>query len=288
MINIVKKNTLFIIVIIFVGFSLVLVKEVFQKKLTGTFSTHVIPREYAGLNSFLSEKPDFYRTLWIPQVQRYGNFSTQKPTISGNEFFSTADPEKQISYLKNPGQLKRIQEFSIAYIIVPYDSEGEIFLEDRKYDEGKYQKTVRSLRSISNFKELKGFGKVKVFKVENSKPHFFSNKKDLIIDAKQVNPTNYIIQVKNGKKGDEIIFSESFDANWYAIKVEDDTSIKSTGRAISSNPYKKRLNSFALREDGNYTLEVFYLPQRWVGIGSIISFLTLGVIMTVLIFKLKK
>lgn len=288
MIKIVKKNLLLIIVIIFVSFSLFLVKEVFQKKLTGTFSAHVIPQEYSKLNNFLSEKPDFYRTLWIPQVQRYGNFSTQKPTISGNEFFNTADPEKQLSYLKNPEQLKRIQEFSIAYIIVPYDSEGEMFLEDRKYDDDKYQETVVGLSSIPYFKEIKGFGKIKVFKVENPKPHFFSNSKDLVKNIKQINPTSYILQLENAKKGDEIIFSESFDANWYAIKVGDNISIKPTGKAISSNPYNKRLNSFVLREGGSYSLEVFYLPQRWVGIGSFISFISLGIIIVILAFKFKK
>jgi len=55
---------------------------------------------------------------------------------------------------------------------VPYDSEGEIFLSDRKYDNKVYLKVVSEVDKISWLKTNFRFGKIAVFTVPNPKDHF--------------------------------------------------------------------------------------------------------------------
>ena len=59
----------------------------------------------------------------------------------------------------------------VKYIVVPYDSLEEIFLEDREYNNNLYLKTINDLRKLSwltmlSDKEGKSsFGKIVVFEV---------------------------------------------------------------------------------------------------------------------------
>ena len=86
-----------------------------------------------------------------------------------------------------------------------------------------------------------------------------------------------------------IIFSESYDAFWFTRKIEPNNPGKiEIGSAIQSNLYKRRLNSFILREDGDYKLEIFYLPQKWVDLTLIVSSITLLIIVSIFAFRFIK
>ena len=69
------------------------------------------------------------------------------------------------------------------------------------------------------------------------------------------NPTQYVVRVAHAKKGDMVIFSESYDRKWIATRT-DNTVV------IASKKYSKFFNSFTLLQDGDYTLEVHYAPSR--------------------------
>src|SRR3989344_5510960 len=169
-----KKITPFLLSIIFILYSLFLVRDVLSNQLTGTFATHTVPKEYLDLNLFLEKSPSFSRSLWIPQIQRFGNFSYQKPAISGSDFLNSFSLQKQISILKNPIIQKRIEEAGIRYIIIPYDSEKEIFLRDRKYYDLLYKKTIQEIGSIPWLSKKISFGKVVVFEVPSPRDRFWT------------------------------------------------------------------------------------------------------------------
>lgn len=57
---------------------------------------------------------------------------------------------------------------------------------------------------------------------------------------------------------------------------------------VSSIKYQDGLNSFILPKDGDYRLDVYYEPQKWVNIGLIISGITLASIILFLIRGYKK
>ncbi|MBI2033157.1 MAG: hypothetical protein HYT10_01690 [Candidatus Levybacteria bacterium] len=244
---------------------LFLIKPALFGELRGTFIPHTIPDEYIKLEGFLSSQPQFFRTFWVPTVGRYGLRSEQYPAVSAQEYFRIYDKGQLLKKLKENGIEKKLQELSVKYLIVPYDSEGEIFLNDRKYDNRQYVKTIKEIEKISWLKRVASFRQIGVFELNDAKTHFFSpQNRDLSFTYR--NPTEYIVYVKNAKKNDLIVFSESFDSHWVA---------NIGGNLIQSDPYNKLFNSFRLPKDGSYTFMVYYAPQKFVNIGLVVSIFTI-------------
>ena len=133
----------------------------------------------------------------------------------------------------------------------------------------------------SFLKKVEGFGKIKVFEVPNSKDHLWSPNKDMEIKYENINPTKYEVGLENVKKSDALVFSESFDKNWVAYNPE---------FKIQSLKFNNRFNSFILPKKGDYSLTIFYTPQRYVVIGLWISGATLlGILLYLLLgIKFKK
>jgi len=271
------QNLFLILVTLYLMF---LIRPALFGQLTGTFKSKTIPREYIRLESLFSSQKRFFRTFWLPSIQRFGLSSTAHPAISSEGFYGKYDKQQVLNELKKEKTEKVLAESAVKYIIVPYDSQGEIFLKDRKYDEKLYLNVLQDVRSVKYLREIDGFGKISVFEVPNPKDHFWSPSENLKINYKLINPTKYELTIKNAKKGDIIIFSESFDKYW--------TAYNSNFR-IQSSEFNNRFNSFILPKSGNYVLEVYYTPQDWVNRGLVISIVSLVGIIAILIgFKLKK
>jgi hypothetical protein len=273
-------------------------------QLGGTFKQREVPSEYTELKDKLITDKDFYRTLWVPVKQSYGFISSNHPGIYAQDFFQTNDITGIVSSLSKPRTPELLSEASVKYVIVPFDSEKEIFIKDRKYDERQYGETIKELQrikwlhpiSIPQNCELRmencEFGRIAVFEVEGYKDHFYLINNSLIahdtvirnqqsnnqIKYTFINPAKYKVSVKDGKKGDVLVFSESFDSGWKARQGEE---------ILDPSPYTLTphisLNSFVLPEDGNYDLEVYYQPQQWVDIGVWISLATLVMVIGYLV-----
>ena len=128
------------------------------------------------------------------------------------------------------------------------------------------------------------FGKIAVFEVPNPKDHFYiSNQQSVISNQKityqYVSPVEYKVEVTNARKGDLIVFSESYDRNWQARNSE---------FKIWSGKFNGRLNSFILQKSGDYEFEVYYTIQDYVKLGLVISLLTLTVSLVTLLVLIKK
>lgn len=220
-----------------------------------------VPTEYYAFKEFIVNQNQFFRTLWIPQWQRYGYFSDLNPAIGRSEIFKESSPSGMLRELRDPEKIKDLQKFSIKYVVVPSDSEGEIFIEDRKYSEEEYEKTVSEVSKIFGISGIT-FGKIIVFEVKDPKDRFWSPNKNLKIDYKFINPVKYTISVKHAGEGDLIVFSEGFDKNWQARNAD---------FSINSLVYDKSMNSFRLPTSGDYSFEVYYTPQKWVEVGFVVS-----------------
>jgi len=261
--------------ILFVLYFLYLISPVFEQ-----IKISQVPQEYIQLKNFLDNQKTFSRTLWIPSWQRFGYFSNNHPAI-GREEVIRGNAKKQIAEL-NENLLK---ELSIKYVIVPYDSQGEIFLKDRKYNDKEYEQTIGGLRKLSWLKDVGGFGKIHVFELNSPKDHFFieTSDKEKVkrVNYQIVKPTEYKVQVKNAKKGDLLVFSEGFDKNWTA---------EGSKFKVKSSKFGNNLNRFVLPEDGNYELKVTYAPQKYVEAGLGISLIVILSSIIYLLFgkKLKK
>ncbi len=259
---------------------ILLIRPVLFGQLTGTFKPTTVPSEYMKLEKFIFSDSKFYRALWIPSIQRFGFYSNYHPVVSAKDVFNINSSEENISLLKNKNSLNSLEEASVKYIIIPYDSKGEIFLRDRKYSDELYLKTVDELRKITWIKEKVGFGKIKVFEIANPKDHFWSPSENIIQNYKYINPAKYIVNIKNAKKDDILVFSESFDKYWQA---------QNTDSKIDSSRFHDRFNSFVLPRNGDYSLTVYYTPQDWVNRGLVVSIVSLvGIIVLLIGLRLKK
>ncbi|MEK7572846.1 MAG: hypothetical protein AAB531_00320 [Patescibacteria group bacterium] len=276
-------SNLFLLAVVF--YLLFLIRPALLGQLTGTFKSKEIPKEYISLEKYISKDSFFYRTFWVPKTQRFGFYSSLHPAIPAQDFIKEANYSQILKNLRMTEMEMILQESSVKYVIIPYDSEGEIFLKDRKYDRTLYDRTVGNVKKIKWLKEIGGFGKIAVFEMPNSRDHFWSSSATLGINYKYINPTKYEIIVKNAKKSDVIVFSESFDKNWIARNE----SIK---YKVSSIKYHELFNSFVLPQNGDYSLTVYYTPQDWVNVGlwvSGLSLLTISSISSILFgFKLRK
>jgi hypothetical protein len=199
------------------------------------------------------------------------------PAIGREELFK-GDYKKQIKQLGKSEDLLR--NLSIKYVIVPYDSNGEIFLDDRRYDERQYKEALQSIREVDWLSEVEGFEKIAVFKVGNPKDRFWSLSPKLEIEYGSIKPTEYKVRVQDAKEGDLLVFSEGFDKNWMARGPE---------FGVRSSKLDS-LNSFRLPKSGDYTLRVSYEPQEYVEAGLWVSLATLLASLVYILFgkRLKK
>ncbi len=252
---------------------LFLIRPVFLGQLGGTFRQTEIPQEYTDLNNFLNDHSEFYRTLWIPTVQKYGLHSSQHPAIYGQEFFRTSNAQEVVKKLYDPKTKIFLQNAGVKYIILPFDSESEIFVTDRKYDDGVYLSVKKEIKNIDWLQEKKQFGKIIIYEMPNYKERFWSEEKDVAFNTRTRNPTHYQIAAKNGNLSGTIIFSEQYDHNWIAI---------ANGEKIASQKHDTHFNSFQITKAPR-TIDVYYSPQRWVEIGIIISISTLVIVLIYMI-----
>lgn len=107
-------------------------KPAFTKEIGGTYITADIPEEYVQLNNFIeNNRSGFFRTYWYPTYQYFGYRSYDHPAISHIDLFLEGKL-KNVFYLRNfvelPDLLNNfIDATSVRYIIVPHDSENEIY-----------------------------------------------------------------------------------------------------------------------------------------------------------------
>jgi hypothetical protein len=247
-------SKLFIIVVML--YFIFLINPAITGKLPGTLSYHKIPQEYQKLADFLRAQPDFSRTAWFPEKQKYAYLTSKHPAISLVSYFKTNDQKKLLAIINNPKTQTLFQEASIHYIIVPYDPDGEIFVNDGHYSDQEYKKTIKEIEGVKWLKRVATFKILGVFEVENYKDHFWVPSQKFAVTYKPLSQTEYQLDIKNGIKGDRVIFNDYYDDNWTASVID-------SKQLIGSQKYN-RYNSFILPKNGNYSLKIFYKTEQQV------------------------
>ena len=241
---------------------LFLIRPAIFGQLGGVFKSVTVPKEYFDLKNFLIADSNFSRVLWVPAMQRFSFYSDNHPAIPGKDFFEVYDQYGVVKSLQKKGAKELLENSAVKYVVVPDDSEKEIFIKDRKYDNKEYDQTIMELNNISWLKKVKSFKKISVYSLYNPKDHFWSNSERLDIQSKSINPTKYILNLKNAKKGDKIVFTESYSKNW---------QMKNGDQLIQSIAYNNKFNSFKIPNDGSYFVKVENKAQKYVLTGLIIT-----------------
>ena len=270
-----KKNKIknWAIFIVFLIFWAVLIREGVLGQLSGTFKKQTVPAEYVSLADKISRDHAFYRTLYVPAYERYGFVSDQNPALSSDILFNTSDIKKIISKLNDPKTETQLSESGVRYIIIPSDPQKEIYINDRKYDDSIRASLVKEIDKISWLSKSPEFNSLNVYELKGARDHFFIMGPGKI-SIKAISSSEYQIDLQNVEKGERIVFSDAYSKDWIMLDQE---NLK------SSTPYNN-FNSWNLSKSGDYSVKVYYGPQKWVGYGLIVSAITAGVIFTVLIW----
>ncbi len=269
-----KKIIPYIFLFSTIALLLFLIKPAILGEINGTFKKIEMPTEYKSLEKYLDKKDYFSRTIWFPRLQRFGFYSNQHPAISAQDFFQTSDLSKLLAKLREERTQSIFFDLGIEHIIIPNDSHGEIFIKDRKYNSKLYLDTISQIRKIPWIREVKGFDRIAVFRINAFRDHFWSNSSKLNIRYKYVSPVEYNLELDGVETEDLLIFSENYSSGWVASLNE--KQVKSEKYAI--------FNSFILEREGSYSLKVHYLPQRYVSIGLVISIITFIITTSLIIF----
>ncbi len=257
-----KEQVLKWIIVPILFFWLFSIRQAFVPGLTGTFTHHIVPSSYTVLAAFLENQPEYFRTLWIPQVQRFGYFSNNHPAAAAPALLKTTSLKDTIAKLKDPRTEAFLKARSIKYIIVPDDTQAEIFLEDRKYSNNIRTAAITEIEKISWLKREKSIGKILLFEVRGYKDHIWTIGNSTV-SWERVNPSLYDVTITRNAGG-RFVLTESYSPGWKAV---------ANGREVPSDEYMG-MNAFDLTNvDGNFRIE--FLPQRWVDRGYMISAATL-------------
>ncbi|MFH1833015.1 MAG: hypothetical protein ABH816_02500 [Candidatus Levyibacteriota bacterium] len=272
------QNYLFYLVpMIAILYLLFLIRPIFLDKLNGTFKRHEISKEYLELKDFLNSQKDFSRTLWIPRQDRYNFYSCLHPAVSGEDLFSATNSAEIIRKLKMDQTRELLSNFSIKYIIIPFDSFGEIFVKDRKYNEKEYSSTVNLLNSINWLKKIEDFGNIIVYETPDHKDHFWLNGQGKL-SYTAIGPSEYEVKV-SAEKASKVIFTEAYNPYW----ITDTGSDKLTSKKTEYNA-----NSFLLEKGGVYELKVYFSKQKYYNFGKLITLLFIVAFSFTAIFLRKK
>ena len=124
----------FIIVVLII--LIIPAKPAFTNELGETFETTTIPDEYVQLKDYLHNQNEYFRTFWYPNRQRFGYYSNNHPMIGGIDvlFYENGalskfmPPNPTWASLPENNTLNNLLDIlSVKYIVIPYDSENEIY-----------------------------------------------------------------------------------------------------------------------------------------------------------------
>ena len=110
-----------------------------------------------------------------------------------------------------------------------------------------------------------------------------------ISEYKKIDPTKYILYIKNATQPYTISFAEAYDPLWIARTTNGDANESNhhdIDVKINSVPLYSVVNGFHVNKTGNYTLIIEYQPQLWFLHAGTASLLALIVVL--IIFFIKK
>lgn len=264
------KNFILIGFILFWGIT---IRHAVFGELHGTFSYADSPRQYFKLTEFLSSQDNFFRTLWIPLAHQYTYYSPLHPAVSGGDYLREySDVQFSDALEKN---LINVQSAGVKYVIIPDDTFGKIFIDDRKYSEKVRQGYVNSLKKIRGLTKTHEFGKIIVYETKSPNDLFWSPQDSIQITSwKMKSSIEYEVDVENVRRGDILVFSTNYNKNWVAI-FEDGANLASRKYTVGDI---NAFNSFIFQNDGSYRLKIYFKPQKYVNIGIAVSLVGVAVL----------
>ncbi|MBI5449432.1 hypothetical protein HY948_03905 [Candidatus Gottesmanbacteria bacterium] len=135
--------------ILFLFFWSVLSFPALRGDLGGTFAPKLVPASYTRLYDWLVARRNASHILWIPKHQRFGYATLTQKAISSQDEIADVSPNEFADILNSAEGKKMITERGIGLFIIPADSEKEIFLTDRSYDDAKRKAWISAIDTVN-------------------------------------------------------------------------------------------------------------------------------------------
>lgn len=266
-------------VAVFIVVWLFTIRQFITGQLSGTFAPHAVPRQYEVLKDAINT-PDYFRTLWAPHVSRYGFSTYTHPAIDIATVLNTGSPSAVLAWLDEPGMTNQLARWSVKYVVLPYDSQGEIFVDDRKYSERQRNQFQTILDANSYLKKVSIAGldaSISLYELVGYKDHvWLEGDSNATLTWHMMSPSLYTLYISGVRQGTTLVFSESYDPHW---------AVRLGSQLIYSKKTPDMLNSFVLPSAGNATATLEYTPQQyvWYGLGISVVGLVVAVSMLMLL-----
>ena len=157
------ENMVFIFSVVFATYWLCTIYFAVFSHLQGTFRPRDVPKEYMLLQQKIESGSQKKTVLWVPARQRFGFYSKSYPSVNSQDIFGILPPSSLSAQLESSGGRKLLSDESVGYVVIPYDIDGEFFLNDRVYSQKErdvFEKELDALPFL--YKEVIGEGRKKI------------------------------------------------------------------------------------------------------------------------------
>lgn len=259
-----KKSISYVIFACFILYGMFLLRPVIVDPPRGTFQQKSVPVEYSRLKNSLLGDEQFYRTLWVPRQHRYALATRTHPSVEAMPLFNAKNNTELLKELKGPKAEVFLKNAGIKYVIVPYDTEGEIFLYDRKYSEKERQRFEKALDNTS-WLEKRQDGVLTIYETAAYNDLFTISSGEFSYFPMG---GNYKIAFTTQAPA-TLTFSQNYSPLWQLTL--------DTGEVITPTKTQDGFMEFVIPKSGMYTAEVSYGGDIYYIYGRVISGITLFV-----------
>lgn len=282
------------------------------------------PEDYLILNNFLKYQKEFFRTLYIPRESHWGHYTNIHPKmsavdLSNGSWESYALPGKSesrriLSMFQQSFSSNLISYSAVKYLVVP--------VKDSKNDDDFFQyygkgrnEYIRTLDKLPYLEKINiGTRELVIYENKYFRPHIYATSEietlNKIYSYNKVKyecmqPTQCEVQLNNLTSSVYLNFSESFDPEWRLIVGKVSWPGPSDGDVLPTSFHlnsEAKLNSFYVdidyikehypdrvksNSDGSISLDMtlYFMPQKAIGMGSLIALVTLIGLVSFLIFE---
>jgi len=323
--KLVNRYLFFVVSIIILIISLFNSKSLISGDAGRMFLTKNIHNDYQILKSFVLNQNEYFRILSIPNPSRWMIYTSNHPKLNlddyfskmNNSFYASASMEEISDLILSENTNKFSDISAVKYIVVPIeDIVNDPYLFPKRMEDQTVGSREWFIAKLDNTKWLNKINintqSLIIYENLDYHPHIIITENKLSfdndikvnrVDFEYINPTEYLIKLKNIDKPIYLNFSEDYHPQWKIgdisfkwFKVFTDKSIFLNDSFHYKNYYG--LNSFYIdpedlcskficskSKDGGYDIDLvlFFKPQSYMNLGLIISIWTLS---SIIFYKL--
>lgn len=251
----------FALVVVIVWF--ITIRQAVVGQLGGTFAYHIAPVEYKKLQVFLNSQKGFSRTLWVPRQSRFTYASLDHMATEAEPLFSATNPGQLKDKLELPTAQELLSDIGVGYVMIPYDSLGELFLKDRVYDDSLRKEYEAVLDRTAWLTKINS-GNIPIYKT-SKRNDLFSLSTGEVVTYRRTRPDHYEVSFMISAPS-ELQFSQTYHPGWVFV---------ANGGRVAVQQSATGLSLFTITSPGTYQGKIIFDPQKYVHWGLVVSAVTL-------------